>query len=275
MNNMAEYDFSIRSTISKSLVIYRENWQLLLKLSALSAFISLLYQGFSTAGRFVASQPHFISGLILFIEIPIVIAVVYYSIRVGIAMQIGVLRYLRNESSTLASTYKEAGNFVGRVFIASLLMFAILIIPLILFAIGQVERTPMHLKLVFSGMGLISSVYLVTKYAFAVVLRVIRPSEKAYLKYSSRLVNGNFLKVLIIWSFYWIISIIFYIVQQTTVIDQLTGWGSVVFENLPLIIGIFYSPFQTALLIMSIYNLEISNDMNTSIVETRTEPNTL
>lgn len=241
---------SVVGVLRESANVYRNNFVLLLGLSLLSSLIGLFTSGV------IKLEGLPLMGFFRLIGMLIMIVGMYYGIKLGIAIQIAIRDIYIGKTTSVSSSYKEADKYIWKVLSASLKLMLMLVIPFIAVRSGMDTISSLIIKIPLILIGSISFVYLGVRNVFGPTIRVLKPDTKKYFKYSREIVKNNFLSVFVLISISWILVIFNFLFQSLMNTSTLTGILSIIIENIPMILGIIYRPFQAAILIIAFLELE-------------------
>lgn len=264
MNTETRSDFSLPEVIASAIDAYKNNKKHFLSISALSALISFITNLLSNAGNYIDLGTSPLLGFLGFIGFLFVFVGLYYTVRFMIAMQVSVLRIIDEQDISIRSSYDSASEYVWKVIGATIIVILILLVPYIIVGIGFIPAIPIYIRAIFGMAGVALVILLGSKFALASVSRVIRPNEKDYLRYSNNLSKSNVMNICLVMALYWIPGLLSFGCIKTIEALQATGMLKFTIERIPMIISIFYQPFQVALLVFTFIGLEKAKGLYTT-----------
>jgi len=246
----------IKGILSESIQVYKSNVGLLIILSILSfalAKVSGVLLNLKTI-PFV-SDNMFLLAATSIVGLIIAYVVIFYSIRVSVAIELAVRDLCEGKSVTVLESYKNAKGYAWQVFLTVLVLILMLTIPFLVIRSGLKMQLPFVMRVFMIIIGGVSLVFIGVKNGLAPITRVLAPEIGNHFWYSNKLVKGNFKEVLALFALSYIGFAINFALTNSIELSSIKTLNIILFEIVPAVITILFRPFQACIMVITFLRL--------------------
>lgn len=270
MDKINKNKISIRDGIKEGFYLYKNNYKLLLCISAIGFLINLIYITANYSGNYFKNTGMSgAAGSIIFM-VMIAIPNLYFSTVITITLIKSIHNISNNYKITFEEAYKYAKSRFWTYFGTSIVIGIILVISIIAEVWVFTSCKQVIIKYVVMGALLVPLIYFMVIYYFALILAAVNVEcdNKGYLGTSKSLVKGDFLKIfaiaLIAKGIFWIPAVYVMLVPASQHIAPLNKY---IYDIVTGIITTIYDPFAQAVSIVVLNQLISSKFITKSVVD--------
>lgn len=239
---------SIYEIIQEAISLFKTNYKLFLSLSLLGSLLSILMTGLN-------GMVNLNSGLNIVALIAGILFLLYFSIRIQIALVIAVNnRYQQFETSVL-ECYQTAGSYFWSYILTCLTLGLLIILPIVLIFLSISLEAPIYITVIAAVVFGSITLLLIYFFNFAPILNILNPEVESNFSRSKELVERNPILVVKMLFIGLLTQLLIYFIVDLF-ISHTYIMGISLATIMEFFIGLFLSPLFVSVFIMVYYQLQ-------------------